>query len=68
MTDRREALASLEHSQWMAWSQDIATNEPISPERLSRWAALWVPYEDLTEAQKEQDRVWADKVLAIIDD
>lgn len=61
----REALASLEHDQWMAWSQDIATSEAISPERLSRWSAMWVPYDELTEAQKDMDREWADRVLAL---
>lgn len=62
----REQLAALEHEQWMAWSQNIATSEFISTERLSRWAALWLPYDELTEEQKDQDREWADKVLAAL--
>lgn len=60
----REALAALEHEQWMAWSQDIASKETLSAERLDRWRRLWVPYDQLTEDQKDMDREWADKVLA----
>jgi hypothetical protein len=62
----RERLAALEHEQWIFWSRDIAMTESITPSRLSRWIDLWRPYEELTEAEKDQDRAWADKVLAII--
>jgi hypothetical protein len=56
-----ESLAELEHDQWRAWSQDIASTETIHPVRLARWRTLWRPYSDLTEAEKEQDREWARK-------
>jgi hypothetical protein len=62
----REKLAELEHNQWMAWSQDIAKTENITPARLERWQKLWLPYDTLTEAQKDQDREWADRVLEIV--
>lgn len=62
----REALAALEHDQWIAWSQDIAATETITPARRERWERLWQPYHTLTESQKEQDREWADQVIAII--
>ena len=61
-----EKLAALEHEQWIAWSKSIAREEQISPERYGRWFELWIPYEDLTEEQKERDRVWARKVLKVI--
>lgn len=61
-----EALAALEHDQWIEWSKSIAKSENLSPERLERWGKLWVPYDQLTEDQKEQDRVWARKTLAEI--
>ena len=61
-----EKLATLEHEQWIAWSKSIVREEQISLERYNRWVELWVPYEDLTEEQKEQDRVWARKVLEVI--
>lgn len=64
--EAREVLAELEHDQWIAWSKNIAETENITPARLERWKTLWVPYSTLTEAQKDQDREWADKVLNIV--
>lgn len=61
----RERAAALEHEQWVQWSKTIAASENISPERLDRWKKLWVPYDQLTEEQKEQDRKWADKGIEI---
>jgi hypothetical protein len=63
-----EVIAELEHEQWIAWSQDIANTESISPARLARWKSLWVPYDTLSEAEKDQDRVWADRIVAILRD
>lgn len=62
----REKLANLEHEQWCSWSQDIAKNEAISELRLERWKKQWVAYSDLEEHVKDHDRVWADKVIAIV--
>jgi len=50
----------------MEWSKEIAMTEPISEERKVRWKKLWVPYHQLPESVKEQDRVWARKVMAIV--
>ncbi len=63
---KREALAELEHEQWVEWSRNLHSTEKLSPDRIERWKALWKPYEALTEAEKDQDRVWADKVLALL--
>ena len=60
----REQLASLEHEQWVEWSKEIATSVCVSLTRIERWQKLWKPYSELTEADKDQDRVWADKVLS----
>lgn len=69
MTALRERLAKLEHEQWVAWSQSLANTEPgISEARIDRWTGMWVPYDQLTEAQKDMDREWADKVLAALAD
>lgn len=66
-TDPRiEALAELEHDQWVMWSKDIAAKEQLSPERLARWESLWVPYGELSEEMKEQDRIWARKSIAAL--
>jgi hypothetical protein len=64
-----EKLASLAHDQWIAWSKNLAGTEPcISKPRLERWKALWIPYAQLPEDQKEHDRKWARKYLAIIEE
>ncbi len=62
----REKLADLEHEQWCEWSKDIAENEKISKERNGRWNKLWIPYQELSETEKESDRKYADKVIDIV--
>jgi len=63
-----EKLAELEHEQWMEWSKHLNQTENLSEERQKRWKAMWVPYDQLTVAQKENDRIWARKALAIIEE
>ena len=59
-----ERLAELEHEQWVAWSKAVA--DEVSAERRQRWEACWVPYAELPDDVKEQDRVWARKVLSML--
>ena len=59
----REEIAELEHKQWVAWSKSLAKAEHLDYDRLERWMKLWIPYAELTEEQKDQDRIWADKSL-----
>ena len=61
-----EKLAELEHDQWIEWSKDIASKESLSKERINRWKKYWVPYSELTEEVKEQDRKYARKVMIAI--
>jgi hypothetical protein len=69
MDELREQLAALEHAQWAAWADDIRRTEAITPHRLRRWERLIaLSYADLSEAEKDQDRQWADKVLALVGD
>jgi hypothetical protein len=56
-----ERLAELEHEQWQTWARAVL--DEVSPERRLRWQAYFVPYADLPEEVKEQDRVWARKVI-----
>lgn len=62
----RECLAALEHEQWMQWAQSILKTEHISPDRVQRWGSLMIPYDDLTEDQKDADREWADRALQCV--
>jgi len=64
--DLLEELAALEHEQWIEWSKAISVDERISEERLRRWHELWVPYENLPGESKEDDRIYARKVLECI--
>lgn len=64
MDELVEKLAELEHDQWIEWSKSVAGE--VSESRLARWELYWVPYSELSEAVKEQDRIWARKVLAVL--
>ena len=73
-----EKLAEVEHEQWMGWSKalakEIAEHLNWLPEdmrielsaRLARWNSMWIPYNELSEKTKEQDRDWARKLLKVI--
>jgi len=61
--DILEKLAEIEHDQWVEWSKDVANKENISEERKKRWKQYWIPYSELSEDVKEQDRKYARKVL-----
>jgi ADP-ribose pyrophosphatase len=61
-----ERLAALEHEQWAAWTRHFLSNQ--TPENLERWKRqLAASYEELSESEKEADRTWAKKVLALLD-
>jgi len=61
-----EKLAELEHAQWVRWSKNLDIKELLSDERIERWQKLWIPYSELSEEMKEEDRKWARYVLEII--
>lgn len=74
----REVVARQEHEQWMRWAKNIMPELKNAldklPEgckvadtiwrRLMRWELLLIPYSELTEEQKNQDRKEADIVLS----
>lgn len=65
--DLIEKLAALEHEQWVEWSKSIVQSEKrLSFARIERWKKLWKPYSELTEEEKEQDRIYARKVLKLL--
>lgn len=61
-----EDLSAIEHDQWVEWSKAIQTE--VSDKRKARWKKYWVPYKDLPDDVKEQDREYAKKVLEIIEE
>jgi hypothetical protein len=62
--DLIEALAAIEHEQWMHWSQAVA--KEVAETTRSQWQGSWGDYAQLTEELKEADRVWARKVVALL--
>jgi hypothetical protein len=62
--DLVEALAEIEHEQWMHWSQAVAPK--VSSDVANSWQKSWVDYAELTEELKEADRMWARKVVALL--
>ena len=67
MSELLEKLAELEHIKWMEWARNILSEETVSTPRVQRWARLFVPYSELSEGEKEKDRVLARRVLRIIE-
>jgi len=61
-----EELASLEHEQWMEWAKSLMAKEKLSDDRVERWNKLFISYEELDEESKEQDRVYARKILKLL--
>ena len=59
----REKLADLEHQQWMYWAKAVLKD--VKPERREKWKKNFKPYAQLDKETKDQDRVWADKVLKV---
>ena len=59
-----ERLARVEHEQWMTWSRSVAAE--VGPERRLVWQKNWVPYDALSEKEKDLDREWARRALAAL--
>ena len=59
-----EALAEIEHAQWMHWSRAVAANVALAVR--DKWKPLCVEYAELTDELKEADRVWARKVVSLL--
>ncbi len=59
-----EALAEIEHAQWLYWSQAVAVD--VTAATRDNWQRSWVDYAELTDELKEADRVWARKVMTLL--
>lgn len=67
MNEKLEKLAALEHEQWARWTEHLLNN--MTPENIERWKRLCdTPYEQLSEEDKEKDRVWARRILKLLDE
>ena len=53
---RGDELAKVAHRLWAYWSMAIAAEEDIDPMRVDRWEDLWVPFDQLDEDDKDDDR------------
>ncbi len=68
MSEKLEKISKLEHDQWIKWAKDIMKTEKLSPGRIKRWKKLFVAYDKLNEKDKEDDRIWARKVIKVSDE
>ena len=59
-----EALAEIEHEQWIHWSKAVAPE--VGDATRAKWQSSWVDYRQLTDEIKEADRVWARKVVTLL--
>lgn len=65
MMDVRELLAEIEHIQWAHWTEYMLDN--LNEKNITRWRSqIKTEYKDLTEKEKDSDRVWANKVIEAI--
>lgn len=62
-----ERLARLEHEQWAHWTRYMLDN--LSEENIQRWRRqIDTSYDHLSEEEKESDRRWARRVLALLEE
>ena len=59
-----EALAAIEHEQWIHWSRSTAPDVPAATR--AKWQISWVRYDELSDNLKEADRLWARKVASLL--
>lgn len=73
--ERREQLAALAHAQWSGWMVYLFNlshsngdgSITIPANFVARWQGqIATPYEELTEREKDSDRVEADRVIALM--
>jgi hypothetical protein len=62
---RLEALAALEHEQWAHWTRHMLAH--LTPQNVAQWQRQCeTPYHELSEHEKESDREWARRALALL--
>jgi len=61
-----EKLAEFEHNQWLEWIKTCKSKGALSKEYINRISNLLRPYKRLPETEKNKDRVFAKKEIALI--
>ena len=61
----REKLSALLHEMWSNWANSILMN-PSAKEVARARTLCALPFSELTEDQKDKDRVLADRVLELV--
>ena len=64
----KEQLAELEHKQWSHWTKYMLENQRKIMNRIRWKRQMRTPYTELTEEEKDLDRIWADKVLDLFEE
>jgi len=63
--EQLEELAACEHDQWRIWAGHMLEN--MTDENIRRWKKqILTPYEDLSEGEKDLDRVFAERSLSVL--
>ncbi|MBA7681545.1 hypothetical protein ES703_89885 [subsurface metagenome] len=71
MDELLEKLAALEHEKWSGWTEYMLKRLGYHPNSSNVWVRRWyrqiaTPYSELSQAEKESDRLEARKVLEVI--
>jgi len=61
-----EAIAADVHDQWVDFAKKVAPEMPEA--HAEAWESMYVPYEELSEDEKEKDRVFARQIIGTIID
>ena len=64
-----ELLAEAFHLAWSSWSQEVADDGGITPERMERWEKFWTTdWEDISEEDKKSDYRQVQKFYNLVDE
>ncbi len=62
--DIMEGLSSLVHDQWIDFAKEVEGE--VAPKRAEAWQSMYVPYFELPEVEKEKDRVFARRIVFLL--
>ena len=59
-----DRISSEIHDAWVEWTKHIQRR--VKPVWRERWKELWVDYDELSEEEKEKDRVFARRIQRVV--